>query len=105
MVNARRIKLASELHKTGELYILDEPTTGLHMSDIETLMVILNKLVDKGSSVILIEHNIEVMRQSDYIIDMGPGACHLGGKVVNSGTPINLVDHKESLTAQYPFTK
>ena len=101
----QRIKLASELHKTCELYILDEPTTGLHMSDIETLMVILNKLVDNGSSVILIEHNIEVMRQSDYIIDMGPGAGHLGGKVVYSGPPINLVDHKESLTAQYAFTK
>ena len=75
------------------------------MSDIETLMVILNKLVDNGSSVILIEHNIEVMRQSDYIIDMGPGAGYLGGKVVYSGTPINLVDHKESLTVQYAFTK
>ena len=75
------------------------------MLDIETLMVILNKLVDNGSSIILIKHNIEVMRQSDYIIDMGPGAGHLGGKVVYSGTPINLVDHKESLTAQYAFTK
>ncbi len=75
------------------------------MSDIETLMVILNKLVDNGSSVILIEHIIEVMRQSDYIIDMGPSAGHLRGKVVYSGALINLVDHKESLTVQYAFTK
>ena len=99
----QRIKLASELHKKGEIYILDEPTTGLHMSDIEVLMVILNKLVDNGSTVILIEHNVEVMRQADYIIDMGPGAGHLGGEVVYTGIPMNLKGNTESLTAQFVF--
>lgn len=96
----QRIKLAAQLHKKGEIYVLDEPTTGLHMSDIQVLLDILNKLVDNGSSVILIEHNIEVMRQADYIIDMGPGAGHLGGEVVYSGIPHDL---KGTLTAQYVF--
>ena len=99
----QRIKLASELHKEGEIYILDEPTTGLHMSDIAVLMTILNKLVDNGSSVILIEHNVEVMRQADYIIDMGPGAGHLGGEVIYAGIPEKLMGHQSSLTAHYVF--
>lgn len=101
----QRIKLAAELHKKGEIYILDEPTTGLHMSDIEVLMVILNKLVDNGSTVILIEHNVEVMRQADYIIDMGPGAGHLGGEVIYTGIPSKLKGKENSLTAQYVFNK
>ena len=99
----QRIKLASELHKDGEIYILDEPTTGLHMSDIEVLMKILNRLVDQGSTVILIEHNIEVMRQADYIIDMGPGAGHLGGEIVFSGVPLELKDNPKSLTSKFVF--
>lgn len=100
---AQRIKLASELHKKGEIYILDEPTTGLHMSDIGVLMRILNRLVDQGSTVIVIEHNVEIMRQSDYIIDMGPGAGHLGGEVIYTGVPVNLKNNPVSLTSQYVF--
>lgn len=99
----QRIKLASELHKQGNIYILDEPTTGLHMSDIEVLMTILNKLVDNGSTVVLIEHNVELMRQADYIIDMGPGAGHLGGEIVYQGTPHQFINHPTSLTSQYVF--
>lgn len=99
----QRIKLASELHKKGEIYILDEPTTGLHMADIEVLLKILNQLVDNGSTVIVIEHNIELMRQSDYIIDLGPGAGHLGGALVYSGIPQGIKNIEESLTAKFAF--
>lgn len=99
----QRIKLASELHKKGEIYILDEPTTGLHMADIEVLMSILNKLVDNGSTVIVIEHNIELMRQSDYLIDLGPGAGHLGGTLVYSGIPKGIINVEDSLTAKFAF--
>lgn len=94
----QRINLASELHKQGEIYVLDEPITGLHMADIEVLMNILNSLVDNGSTVIVIEHNLELLRQSDYIIDMGPGEGHLGGEVVYHGIPIVIKAAKDSLT-------
>ena len=83
---AQRIKLATELSKrsTGKtLYILDEPTTGLHFEDIRVLMLILRKLVDKGNTVIIIEHNLDVIRQADHIIDMGPGGGKKGGQVVS----------------------
>ena len=98
----QRVKLASELHKSGHVYILDEPTTGLHMSDIETFMKIVDALVDKGSTVIIIEHNIEVMRQADWIIDLGPEAGHRGGTILYSGEPKGLKS-SSSLTAQYLF--
>ena len=101
---AQRIKLAQELsrHSTGKtLYILDEPTTGLHFEDIKRLLDVLNKLVEKGNSVILIEHNTEVIRSSDWIIDLGPEGGALGGQVVAEGTPAELIKTRKGATAKY----
>jgi excinuclease UvrABC ATPase subunit len=97
----QRIKLASELHKKGSIYVLDEPTTGLHMSDITHLLEILDRLVDGGNSVIVIEHNLDVIRNADWIIDLGPEGGSKGGRVMFSGTPQELLGVKESLTASY----
>lgn len=97
----QRIKLASELHKQGSIYVLDEPTTGLHMSDVGHLLTIMNRLVDSGNTVIVIEHNRDVIRNADWIIDMGPGGGHKGGTVVFEGTPRELLGAKHSLTGQY----
>ena len=77
----QRIKLASELHKQGSIYVLDEPTTGLHMSDVGHLLTIMNWLVDGGNTVMVIEHNRDVICNADWIIDMGPGGGHKGGTV------------------------
>lgn len=85
----QRIKLAKELHKKGNLYILDEPTTGLHMSDIDKLLKILNHLVDYGSTVIVIEHNTDIIRQSDWIIELGPEGGVKGGEIIFEGKPID----------------
>lgn len=100
---AQRIKLVDELAKRGNrtLYILDEPTTGLHNDDIAKLLQVLNTLVDKGNSMIVIEHNIDVLRASDYVIDMGPEGGDGGGNVVVSGTPEQVAKSKESHTAVY----
>ena len=101
---AQRIKLASELSKrdTGNtLYILDEPTTGLHFEDINILMKVLNKLVDKGNTVIIIEHNLDVIKMSDYIIDIGPKGGEKGGKIIFEGTPEEIIKNKKSLTGQF----
>jgi excinuclease ABC A subunit len=97
----QRIKLAGELHKKGSVYVMDEPTTGLHMSDISHLLALMNRLVDAGNTVIVIEHNRDVMRSADWIIDMGPEAGSKGGKVVFEGTPRELREAKQSLTSQY----
>ncbi len=97
----QRLKLASELHKEGSVYVLDEPTTGLHASDIQHLLTILNRLVDAGNTVIVIEHNLDIIRQADWIIDMGPESGKNGGNVLFEGTPKNLKSCKESLTAKY----
>ncbi len=97
----QRVKLASELHKSGSIYVLDEPTTGLHMSDIARLLTILNRLVESGNTVIVIEHNLDVIRQADWIIDVGPEAGRNGGRIVFSGKPKGLLDVKESLTRQF----
>lgn len=97
----QRIKLASELHKKGSVYVLDEPTTGLHMSDITHLLQILNRLVDAGNTVIVIEHNLDVISSADWIVDMGPEGGHKGGKVIFEGTPRALLSVKQSLTSQY----
>ncbi|HEY0016957.1 MAG TPA: excinuclease ABC subunit UvrA [Longimicrobium sp.] len=97
----QRIKLASELHKKGSIYVLDEPTTGLHMSDITHLLAIMNRLVDGGNSVIVIEHNLDVIRNADWIIDLGPEGGNKGGRVVFEGTPMQLLDCAESLTSRY----
>jgi excinuclease ABC A subunit len=97
----QRIKLASELHKQGSVYVLDEPTTGLHMSDITHLLEILNRLVEGGNTVIVIEHNLDVISSADWIIDMGPEGGNKGGKVIFEGTPQGLLSAKGSLTSQY----
>lgn len=97
----QRIKLASELHKKGSIYVMDEPTTGLHMSDIGHLMDIMNRLVDAGNTVIVIEHNLEVISQADWIIDMGPDGGSNGGQVVFEGTPQQIVQTEGSITGKY----
>jgi excinuclease UvrABC ATPase subunit len=97
----QRIKLASELHKQGSIYVMDEPTTGLHLSDIDRLLTIMNRLVDGGNTVIVIEHHLDVIRHADWIIDMGPEGGHKGGTVIFEGTPRDLRNAKESLTSQY----
>ncbi|MBQ2350813.1 MAG: ATP-binding cassette domain-containing protein, partial [Bacteroidales bacterium] len=101
---AQRVKLATELmrRETGKtLYILDEPTTGLHFEDIQVLMKVLNSLVDKGNSMIIIEHNMDVIKCADWIIDMGPEGGEKGGTVLCCGTPEEIAKHKESYTGQF----
>ncbi|MEA4839731.1 MAG: excinuclease ABC subunit UvrA [Bacteroidales bacterium] len=100
----QRVKLATELAKkdTGKtMYVLDEPTTGLHFDDIRVLMGVLNRLVDKGNTVIVIEHNLDVIKLADHIIDIGPEGGRLGGRIIFSGTPEELVKHPESFTGLY----
>ena len=97
----QRIKLASELHKKGSIYIMDEPTTGLHMSDIGHLMEVINRLVDTGNTVVVIEHNLHVIKNADWIIDMGPEGGSKGGEVIFEGTPKQLLSAKRSLTSEY----
>ena len=101
---AQRVKLAKELSKrsTGRtLYILDEPTTGLHFADIEKLLEVLHLLVDKGNTVLIIEHNMDVIKNADWIIDLGPGGGKYGGKLVGEGTPEALTKTKDSLTGKF----
>jgi len=101
---AQRIKLATELQRVGKgntLYILDEPTTGLHHSDVERLLKQLNKLVDGGNTVIVVEHDMHVIASSDWVIDMGPGAGEEGGQIVAEGEPRMVASNKESRTASY----
>jgi excinuclease UvrABC ATPase subunit len=98
---AQRIKLASELHRKGNIYIMDEPTTGLHMADTEKLLSIITTLVDQGNSVIVIEHNLEVIRHADWIIDLGPEGGSKGGMVMATGTPEEIIASKYSITGLY----
>ena len=101
---AQRVKLATELSRrsTGKtLYILDEPTTGLHTADVHRLIDMLNRLVDAGNSVLVIEHNLDVIKTADYIIDMGPDGGDRGGTIVVQGTPEKVADTKESYTGYY----
>ena len=101
---AQRIKLATELSKrsTGKtMYILDEPTTGLHSADVKRLLGILHKLVEGGNSMIVIEHNLDVIKSADWIIDMGPEGGMGGGTVVASGTPEDITKNTESFTGKY----
>ncbi|WP_394000431.1 excinuclease ABC subunit A [Luteimonas sp. WGS1318] len=101
---AQRIKLASELQRTqraGTVYVLDEPTTGLHPADVDTLMLQLQALVEAGSTVVVVEHDMRVAAASDWIIDMGPGAGDAGGQVVVAGTPERVARHTRSLTARF----
>ena len=101
---AQRVKLATELSRrpTGRtLYILDEPTTGLHMADVDKLLGVLHALVNAGNSMIIIEHNLDVIKSADYIIDMGPDGGDGGGMVIAEGTPEQVIKIKQSFTGQY----
>ncbi|MGV9309381.1 ATP-binding cassette domain-containing protein [Nonomuraea sp. NPDC003727] len=97
----QRLKLAIHMAKNGTTYVLDEPTTGLHLADVDQLLDLLDRLVDDGNTVIVIEHHQAVMARADWIIDLGPGAGHDGGQVVFAGPPADLVDTGTSLTAQH----
>jgi excinuclease UvrABC ATPase subunit len=99
----QRIKLASELHKKGSIYVMDEPTTGLHKSDIKRLLTIMDRLVDTGNTVIVIEHNLDVIKNADWIIDMGPEGGSKGGRVMFEGTPEQLMVAEGSLTSPYLY--
>ncbi len=98
---SQRLKLASKLHKKGEFYVLDEPTSGLHFSDIENLLKLLNSLVDNGNSVLVIEHNVEVIKNADWIIDLGPEGGDAGGHIVAQGTPEEVAGIERSYTGQF----
>jgi excinuclease UvrABC ATPase subunit len=97
----QRLKLAAEMGEKGEVYVLDEPTTGLHLADVEQLLGLLDRLVDSGKSVIVIEHHQAVMAHADWIIDLGPGAGHDGGRVVFEGSPAELVAARSTLTGEH----
>src|SRR5690606_12231399 len=101
---AQRVKLATELSKkdTGKaFYILDEPTTGLHFQDIEHLLVVLNRLVEKGNSVLVIEHNLDVIKVADYVVDLGPEGGEKGGQIIAQGTPEKVAKNTKSHTARF----
>ena len=97
----QRVKLAKELDKKGSIYVLDEPTTGLHAADVKKVMELLDGLVQRGNTVIVIEHNLDVMKQADYIIDVGPDGGTAGGRIVFTGTPREMADSGQTITAEY----
>ena len=97
----QRLKLASQMGEKGDVLVLDEPTTGLHLADVEQLLGLLDRLVDAGRSVIVIEHHQAVMAHADRIIDLGPGAGHDGGRIVYEGTPADLVAARSTLTGEH----
>jgi excinuclease UvrABC ATPase subunit len=97
----QRLKLATHMSNKGGTYVLDEPTTGLHLADVENLLGLLDRLVEAGKSVIVVEHNLAVMAHADWIVDLGPGAGHDGGRVVFEGTPAELVADAATLTGQH----
>jgi excinuclease UvrABC ATPase subunit len=94
----QRLKLAGELHKTGSIYVLDEPTIGMHMSDIQTLLALLDRFVDRGNTVLVIEHDLDVIEHADWIIDLGPDGGKNGGQIIFEGTPRRLLDAENSFT-------
>ena len=101
---AGRLRLAKELSKRAmgqTLYLFDEPTIGLHFDDIANLLPIFHQLVDRGHTVIIIEHNLDVIANADYVIDLGPGAGEKGGKLLVSGSPEKVANHKDSLTGAF----
>jgi excinuclease UvrABC ATPase subunit len=100
----QRLKLATHMGEEGGVYVLDEPTTGLHLADLQQLLALLDRLVDAGKSVIVIEHHQAVMAHADWIVDLGPGAGHDGGRIVFEGTPAALVAAKSTLTGEHLAT-
>src|SRR5205807_10510700 len=101
---AQRVKLSCELSRRGTgrtLYILDEPTTGLHFADIQRLLEVLTRLVDGGNTVLVIEHNLDVIKQADYLVDLGPEGGEAGGEIVAAGTPEEVAAIDESYTGQF----
>jgi excinuclease UvrABC ATPase subunit len=98
---SQRLKIASEIHKTGTLAIMDEPTTGLHMSDIDTFYGIVERLLKKRNTVVIIEHNLDIIRRADWIIDLGPGGGKDGGELIFEGTPEDCVKEPRSITGLY----
>ena len=97
----QRLKLAVHMAEKGGVYVLDEPTTGLHLADVEQLLGLLDRLVDAGKSVVVVEHHQAVMAHADWIVDLGPGAGHDGGRVVFEGTPADLVAARATLTGEH----
>src|SRR5205823_10927199 len=97
----QRLKLAIQMATEGGIYVLDEPTSGLHLADVEQLLELLDRLVEAGKSVIVIEHHLAVMAHADWIIDLGPGAGHDGGRIVFEGTPTDLVADPSTLTGEH----
>jgi excinuclease UvrABC ATPase subunit len=97
----QRLKLAIHMADKGGIYVLDEPTSGLHLADVEQLLALLDRLVEAGKSVIVIEHHLAVMAHADWIIDLGPGAGHDGGRIVFEGTPAELVAARSTLTGEH----
>ena len=97
----QRVKLAKYLDKKGNIYVLDEPTTGLHASDVKKIMELLDSLVERGNTVIVIEHNLDVMKQADYLIDVGPDGGTAGGEIVFTGTPRQMVESSRTISAEY----
>jgi excinuclease UvrABC ATPase subunit len=97
----QRLKLATQMADKGDIYVLDEPTTGLHLADVDQLLGLLDRLVDSGRSLIVIAHHQAVMARADWIIDLGPGAGHDGGRIVFQGTPAELVAARSTLTGEH----
>jgi excinuclease UvrABC ATPase subunit len=97
----QRLRLAIEMATDTEVYVLDEPTTGLHMQDVDNLIGLLDRLVDSGHTVVVIEHNLDVVARADWVIDLGPGGGHDGGRIIFEGTPAQLVEERDSLTGEY----
>jgi excinuclease UvrABC ATPase subunit len=97
----QRLKLATHMGEPGGIYVLDEPTSGLHLADLRQLLALLDRLVDSGKSVLVIEHHLSVMAHADWIIDLGPGAGYDGGRIVFEGTPAELVADRSTLTGKH----
>ena len=100
---AQRLKLASEMGKgqSDSVFVFDEPTIGLHPLDVETLLQVFQRLIENGATVIVIEHDLDVIRNADYVIDMGPGGGIQGGRIIAEGTPSEICDDRDSLTGKY----
>ncbi|MEG0091720.1 MAG: ATP-binding cassette domain-containing protein, partial [Oscillospiraceae bacterium] len=99
----QRVKLASKLNEKGKVFILDEPTDGLHLDDIKRLIALFNQLADAGNTLFIIEHSIDVMKQADYIIELGSGGGSQGGEVLYTGTPQNMITQEKSVTGRYLY--